>query len=104
MYASDGDDDEWWRHSSGDGDEEKRRNSLHLVGRRRGIIRVWTCVRDVDLQSRVYRVVHVDSQQLDVDERVVLTFPLRGRHRGHRLRNSLRKLAVDGGVSCDNNK
>lgn len=49
-------------------------------------------------------VVRVYSQQLNVDERVVLTFPLRGRHRGHRLRNSLRKLAVDGGVSCDNNK
>lgn len=29
--------------------------SLHLVGRRRWIIRVWTCVRDVGLQSQVYR-------------------------------------------------
>lgn len=77
---------------------------LHLVGRRRWIIRVWTCVRDVGLQSQVYRRSCLQSTVRRWWERVVLTFPLRGCHRSHRLRNSLRKLAVDGGVSCDNNK
>lgn len=86
------------------GGRRSRNSVLHLVGRRRGIIRVWTCVRDGGSTNLGSTVVRVYSQQLDVDERVVLTFPLRGRHRGHRLRNSLRKLAVDGGVSCDNNK
>lgn len=67
-----------------------------------GYTRVWT------FGSWIYNlratIIRVYSQQLHVDECFVLTFPLRGCHGGHRLRNSLRKLAVDGGISCDSNK
>lgn len=103
-------------HGDGDGDgggggdkvSEVRNYYSHLAP-------CWTPTRDNScldvctgcrstISGLLYSIVRVHSQQSDVDERVVLTFPLRGRHRGYRLRNSLRELAVDGWVSCDNNK
>lgn len=58
----------------------------------------WNRIYIKDYDSRV------NNQQLNDKWTCVLTFPLRGGNSSHRLRNGLRKLAVDGGISCDNNK